>query len=131
MARKKTPTLTEAELRVMHVVWELGQATVNDVVAASAETRDLAYNTILTTMRILERKGYLTHTKDGRAHVYRPLVDRKQAQTKAVRHMLKSLFDNSPEMLLVNLLRNESLSGDELDRLKSMIEASERDKGKG
>lgn len=131
MARKKTPTLTEAELRVMHVVWELGRATVNDVVAASAETRDLAYNTILTTMRILEKKGYLTHTKDGRAHVYRPLVDRKQAQTKAVRHMLKSLFDNSPELLLVNLLRNESLSGDELDRLKAMIEASERDKGKG
>ena len=63
--------------------------------------------------------------------IYRPLVDRKQAQTKAVRHMLKSLFDNSPELLLVNLLKSESLSGDELDRLKAMIEASERDKGKG
>ena len=131
MARKKTPTLTEAELRVMHVVWELGQATVNDVVAASQETRDLAYNTILTTMRILEKKGYLTHTKDGRAHVYRPLVDRKQAQTKAVKHMLKSLFDNSPELLLVNLLKNESLSADELDRLKAMIEHNEREQGKG
>jgi len=130
MARKKTPTLTEAELRVMHVVWEMGQATVNDVVAASNETRDLAYNTILTTMRMLEKKGYLTHTKDGRAHVYRPLVDRKQAQTKAVRHMLKSMFNNSPELLMVNLLKNESLSGDELDRLKAMIEENERDKGR-
>lgn len=131
MARKKTPTLTDAELRIMHVVWELGQATVNDVAAASAETRDLAYNTILTTMRILEQKGYLAHTKDGRAHVYRPLIDRRAAQTRAVRHMLQSLFDNSPEMLLVNLLKNESLSPAELDRLRSMIDDSESDKRKG
>ena len=129
MARKKTPTLTDAELRIMHVVWELGQATVNDVAAASAENRDLAYNTILTTMRILEQKGYLAHTKDGRAHVYRPLIDRRSAQTKAVRHMLKSLFDNSPEKLMVNLLKSESLSAAELERLRSMIDESEQTRG--
>jgi predicted transcriptional regulator len=109
----------------MKVVWERGEATVNDVLAAQDEPRQLAYNTILTTLRILEQKGYVDHSKNGRAHVYRPLVDRQQARRRAVRHMLSSFFDNSPEALMLNLLNDESLTKSELKRLKNMI-----DKGK-
>ncbi len=122
MARKQTPTLTEAELRIMKTVWTLGSASVNDVLAALPNGKRLAYNTILTTMRILERKGYLGHDKAGRAHVYHPLVSRTQARGGAVRHMVKSFFDDSPEQLVLSVLQNENLSPEEITRLKKMID---------
>lgn len=125
MARHKTPTLTDAELRIMNVVWDLGRATVNSVAEAQRGSKRLAYNTILTMMRILEQKGYLRREKVGRAHVYLPVVDRSQARTRAIRHMLKSLFNNSPELLMVNLLENETLSENDLERLRQMIDHSE------
>ena len=125
MARKKTPTLTEAELRLMAAVWELGEATVNDVMAALPKGNRLAYNTVLTTMRILEQKGYLRRVKVGRAHVYRPVVSCNQARRQVVRHMVRSFFNGSPELLLLNILENENLSPEELGRLKQMIEENE------
>ncbi len=125
MARKKTPTLTEAESRLMAIIWEAGEATVNDVVATLPEQNRPAYNTVLTLLRILEQKGYLRHIKEGRAHVYRPCVSRNQARRQVVRHMVQSFFNDSPELLLLSVLENEKLSADELERLKQMIEASE------
>ena len=122
MARKQTPTLTDAELRLMSVIWDLGQGTVNDVISSLPETNRPAYNTVLTIMRILEQKGYLNRVKNGRAHVYQPDVSRGQARRKAVRHMVSSFFDDSAEQLLVSILENERVSPEELDRLKKMIE---------
>jgi predicted transcriptional regulator len=128
MARRQTPTLTEAELKVMDVVWDIGEASVHEVVKRQPKGRALAYNTVLTTMRILEKKGYLTHEKSGRAFVYKPLVDRRQARTRAVRHMIKSFFDDSPELLLLNVLKDEKLSESELERLKNMVEESDNNR---
>ncbi|MFC1475485.1 BlaI/MecI/CopY family transcriptional regulator [Candidatus Zixiibacteriota bacterium] len=125
MARKKTPTLTEVESKLMAIVWELGEATVNDVVAVLPEKNRPAYNTVLTTMRILEQKGYLRHIKEGRAHVYRPLVSRNQARRQVVRHMVQSFFNDSPELLLLSILENEKMSPAELERLKQMIKKNE------
>ena len=121
MARHKTPTLTEAELRLMKIVWEHDQATVNDVLAALSTGKSLAYNTILTTMRILEQKGYLRREKIGRSHVYRPLVSQRQARTKAMQQMVSSFFDGSPEQLMLSVLENERLTPEEIARLKKMI----------
>jgi predicted transcriptional regulator len=126
MARKKTPTLTEAELRIMDVIWELGQATVGDVVAKLPGKGRLAYNTVLTTVRILEHKAYLGHVKEGRAHLYRPLVTRQQARRKAVRHMVSSFFNGSPEALMLSILQDENLTPEEADRLRKMIEPHEQ-----
>ena len=125
MARKKTPTLTDAEFKLMDVIWRKGQATVTEVLEGLPETDIPAYNTVLTILRILEDKDYLRHTKNGRAHVYHPLISRNEAQTTAVRHMVSRFFDNSPEMLMVNLLKDEHLSPEELARLREMIELSE------
>ncbi len=125
MARKKTPTLTEVESKLMAIVWEKGEATVNDVVAALPDRNRPAYNTVLTTMRILEQKGYLRHIKEGRAHVYRPLVSRNKARRQVVRHMVQSFFNDSPELLLLSILENEKMSPEELERLKQMIKKSE------
>ena len=129
MARKKSPTLTEAELRLMEVVWERGEATVADVVAALEQREGLAYSTVLTTMRILEQKGYLAHRQEGRAFVYRALVDRSQARRSAVRHLLASFFDGSPEQLVLNVIDEEKLDMAELERLSRIVDAGNRPKG--
>ncbi len=126
MARKKAPTLTDGELRLMDVVWDKGEATVSEIVEGLPSSNRPAYNSVLTTMRILEQKGYVKHTKDGRAHVYSPLVTRQQARSKAVRHMVQSFFNDSPELLMLNILENEDLSPEEAERLKKMIKESEQ-----
>ena len=109
MARKQTPTLTEAELKVMKIIWGLEEASVTDVLSAWTEDPAPAYNTVLTTLRILERKGYLEHEKQGRAHIYKPLVNRRNARKKAVSHMVSSFFDGSPELLVLSLMQDQSI----------------------
>jgi predicted transcriptional regulator len=118
MARKKSVNLTDAELRLMEVVWQRGPSTVADV----AETvPQLAYSTVLTTLRILEEKGYLTHTKEGRAFVYAPVVDRAEASRSAVRHLVNRFFGNRADLLVLNMIEDEAITSDELDRLKKLI----------
>ncbi len=125
MARKKSPTLTDAELRLMDVLWSRGESTVSDVVDAVSRREPLAYSTVLTTLRILENKGYLTHKKSGRAFVYTPVVDRSQARRKALKHILLRFFNNSPELLVLNILKEESIDPGELDRIKKKIQETE------
>ena len=128
MARKKSPNLTEAELRLMDVIWDKGTATVADVVDSLPKDLDLAYNTVLTTLRILEDKGYLAHTKkdDARAFVYQAVVGRDEAGRNAVRYLVTRFFRNSPELLVLNLLEDEQLSGKELARIRRMVAGEER-----
>ncbi len=125
MARKKSPTLTEAELRLMSVLWERGKATVGEVVEALQTEPPLAYSTVLTTLRILEQKGYVRHTKEGRAFSYEPTVDRQQASSSALRHLISRFFDNSPELLVLNVLKHEDIDANALERLKAMVRESE------
>ncbi len=124
MPRKESPVLTEAEHRVMDVLWEHGPSTVNDVLENLTVSPPLAYNTVLTTMRILEDKGYLAHEKAGRAFVYRTIVPREVARKSALRMLLARFFDNSAEQLVHNLITNEKLSRREIERLKKMIEGA-------
>jgi predicted transcriptional regulator len=124
VARKKSPTLTEAELRLMEVLWERGKSTVTEVADAVSGSAPLAYSTVLTTLRILERKGYIRHAKEGRAFVYEPVVGRGEASRSAVRYLLSRFFSNSPELLVLNMLEDEQIDQQELDRLKGLIERS-------
>ena len=128
MARKKSLNLTEAELRLMDVVWDKGAVTVGEVAAALTGEPILAYNTILTTLRILEQKGYVRHTKsrEGRAFVYRAVVGRKQASRNALRHLVRRFFANSPELLVLNLLDDADLSQRELQSIRNLLAGGER-----
>jgi predicted transcriptional regulator len=128
LARKKSPNLTEAELRLMDVIWDKGSATVADVADSLPKDLGLAYNTVLTTLRILEEKGYLTHTKkdDARAFVYQAVVGRDEAGRNALRYLVTRFFRNSPELLVLNLLEDEQLSGRELARIRRMVAGEER-----
>ena len=115
----------------MDVLWKLGRATVSEIADALPRDLDLAYNTVLTTMRILEDKGYVRHSKakEGRAFVYRAVVSREQASHSAVRHLLGRFFGDSAEALVLNLIENETLSEKERERIRSLLQANpEEDK---
>jgi predicted transcriptional regulator len=122
MARRKSSHLTDAELRLMEVLWEKGAATVSEVVGAVAAEAPLAYSTVLTTLRILENKGYLRHKKEGRAFVYRPVVAREKAQESAIKHVLRRFFEDSPELLVLNLVERKKITADHLNKLRKRIE---------
>lgn len=121
MARKRSLTLTDAESRVMSVLWQRETATVGDVVAALQQDRVVTYSTVQTILRILETKGYVTHEKVARAFVYRPAVDARQARQRALKHLAARLFNGSPSLLVLNVLEDEAIDRTELRRLKKLI----------
>jgi predicted transcriptional regulator len=122
MARKKSAHLTDAELRLMEVVWRKGQATVGEVVEELPANVPLAYSTVLTTLRILENKGFLKHTKEGRSFVYKPVVRREEARESATVHLLRRFFEGSPELLMLSLIERKKIGAKELERLRRRIE---------
>jgi predicted transcriptional regulator len=121
MPRPKSLTMTDGELRLMRVLWEKGQATVGEVVEALKTGPKPAYNTVLTLLRIMERKGYVSHLKDGRAFVFLPQLDRADASRNALQTLVNRFFDGSPRLLMLNLLEETQLSPEALKQLKERI----------
>jgi BlaI family transcriptional regulator, penicillinase repressor len=109
----------------MNVLWLKGSGTVQSILDSLSETTALAYNSVLTTIRILERKGYVEHVKDGRAHVYAPLVGQKEATRSEIRHLVSRLFKNSHEQLVLNILEDRGIDARELDRLREILEQND------
>ena len=122
MSRKQSGALTDAESDVMAVVWRLRRASVGDVVAAMKESRAVTYSTVQTMLRILETKGYVTHDKVARAFVYEPVIDERQARRRALRHLVKRLFEGSPSLLVLNVLEDEEIDPSEREQLRKLIE---------
>ncbi len=120
MPRKRSPVLTDHELRLMEVLWRSGRGTVAEVTAGIGRPL-LAYNTVLTTLRTLEQKGYVTHKEEGRAFVYHASIARTQAADSAVRQLLQRFFGNSPGQLAVTLLDDTHLSEDEVARIQKAL----------
>ena len=127
MPRKKSNTLTEAELRLMKILWRRGECAVTDLVADLPDGENLAYTSVLTTIRILEQKGYVEHRQEGRAFIYRPCVAEHEASRSEVRQVLNRFFGNSRERLLLSLLGDEEVTQEELRRLKDLIANAEPD----
>ena len=125
MARPKSSSLTSAELRLMDVLWLKGPSSVAEVADALPPEIGLAYSTVLTTLRILEDKGYLKHEKQGRAFIYSAAVERETAQRSALTQLLTRFFSGKPELLVQNLLDNEELSEAEIHRLRELIAKQE------
>ena len=122
MPRPKSPTMTDGELRLMRVLWDKGEATVGEVVDALKTRPKPAYNTVLTLLRIMEKKGYVSHRKDGRAFIFLPKVARADASRSALQTLVNRFFDGSPRLLMLNLLQDEKLSPEALKQLKERIE---------
>jgi BlaI family transcriptional regulator, penicillinase repressor len=115
--------LTRQELQIMKVIWGLGAATVKDVCDTMSQTKAVAYTTILTLMGILEEKGALTHTRAGRAFLFRPLLSRRQATRNQVRDVIARFFEGSPEKLLGDILENEVFDPDQLESVRSLLDS--------
>jgi predicted transcriptional regulator len=120
MARRASSTLTEAEYRLMDILWDLGDATVAEI-HARLEDRPIAYTTVLSTLTILERKGYVDHTVRGKANVYRAQVARDDARRSVIENVLATFFNGSPRALMLNLLETERLEPDEERRLRALL----------
>jgi len=124
MPRRRSPALTDAEARVMAVLWERQAASVADVVASLTKKRAVNYSTIQTILRIREMKGYVSHEKVARAFIYRPRGDQRQARRRALRHLVTRLFNGSPSLLVLNMLEDDEMDAQELTRLKKLIEGA-------
>lgn len=105
----------------MKVLWMKGPCSVSDLVASTADEAPLAYTSVLTTVRILETKGYVSHRQVGRAFLYSATVAEQDASRSEVRHVLQRFFGNSREKLLLALLGDDEISPEELRRLKETI----------
>jgi predicted transcriptional regulator len=122
LPRSQSATLTEAELRIMQVLWDQGPATVQQVLETLPREKPLAYNSVLTIIRILERKGCVRHVKDGRAHIYRAVLNQEEAKRTEIQHLLSRFFQNSRELLVLNILEDEGIEAGELARLRQMLD---------
>lgn len=129
MPPRQSETLTAAELRIMDVLWLKGSGTVQSILDSLSEKPALAYNSVLTTVRVLERKGYIEHSKDGRAHVYVPIVGKKEATRSEIRHLVGRFFKDSHEQLVLNILEERGVDAGEIDRLREMLDRSNADNG--
>ena len=130
MARPRSSTLTEGEQRIMEVLWRLGEGSVQDVTTALAGPEPAAYTTVLTMLRILHEKKYVDYRKEGKAHVYVPLVTRDAARSSALKQLLRRFFDDSPEALAQHLMREEDIDLQELERLSARVAQSKGRKRK-
>jgi predicted transcriptional regulator len=121
---RQSETLTAAELRIMNVLWLKGSGTVQSILDSLAEKPALAYNSVLTTIRVLERKGYIEHSKDGRAHVYISVIGQKEATRSEISHLVGRFFKNSHEQLVLNILEDRGVEFKEIERLRAMLDRS-------
>ena len=133
MMQSKLAKLGRIELEIMHVVWDKGRATVQEVKDALSVTHPAAYSTFLTMMRTLEKKGILEHEmhEDGKTYVYKPLVSKEEVSRGMFRDMYHRLFLGSSEELedaIDALFRREEITPEEIQRLRKLIaEKGEQD----
>lgn len=127
MARPQSPQLTEAEQRIIEVLWQQGEASVKSITSALEQEHSLAYTTVLTTVGIMADKGYLSFRKEGRAHIYKAELTKERAQKKALGSILSSLFGGSAKTLAQHLVEDEKLSLEDIEALRSeLLTASEK-----
>ena len=129
MSRRPSSSLTDGEFRIMRALWELQRATVTEIIERMHEHgADVpSYNSVLTLLGILERKGYVAHHKDGRrAYVFEPTIDRGAVRKNALANLLARFFDGSPTQLILDLVGQEQLDEKDLERLRTLLEPPAR-----
>jgi predicted transcriptional regulator len=129
MARpKSTPNkrLTEVELELMSILWRLGEGTVSDVIAGLPADRELAYTSVSTMLRILEGKGVLAARKEGRGHIYTPVLGKQEYEARIVTDVVRRVFDGAPTALVRQLIDNVDLSDDDVREIRKMLSGLKR-----
>ena len=124
--RSAKATLTDQELEIMKVVWDLDQSTVRDVYEKLLEHRRIAYTTVMTMMKILEDKGHLKKTQEDRAYLYRPSQPKQAVIGGMVREFVNRVFNGSAEPLLMHLAAEEKISDADLAEMTRLVKANRR-----
>jgi predicted transcriptional regulator len=120
--------LTETELEFMNVIWALGEATVNDVIEHLPADRQVAYTSVSTILRILQQKNVLSVRKEGRGHVYIPLLQKSDYESRALHHVVDKVFDGTPLALVRQLLGTMKMKPEEVHELKELVAKLEKKK---
>ena len=129
MARSAQSTPTDSERKILEVLWKKREATVREVADELSNTSPVAYNTVLTILRIMDKKGFVTHTQQERAYIYRPAISRSEAITQALEQLLKQFFNGSPQVLAQHLIENET-DMMELESLRRIVDAAHQKENK-
>ena len=119
MPRKPSKSFTDKEMEIMQVVWDLGEAAVKDI--QDRLPGDRHYNSVLTIIRVLERKGHLVHRAEGRAHIYRARVNQEKTRRRVLSHLVKNVFGGSAASMVLNLVETGDLTRKELDEIRRKI----------
>ena len=123
MGRKKKEQgliLTEMELRIMTIIWALGEGSVHDVIEKLGD--DYAYNTVSTIVRVLEQKGFVQNRKEGRSHIYSAKIQKSEYEKIGIENMVQGLFDGTPLALVKSLIGSGKLSSHDMEELKSLLD---------
>ena len=119
---QKSKLLTDVELEIMTILWRIGEGSVAGVIAELPEGRNLAYTSVSTMLRILEQKQILKTRKEGRGHIYIPLLSKTDYEAKTVRHVVDNVFYGAPITLVKMLLNTVDLNNDELEEIREIID---------
>lgn len=117
--------LTETELELMTILWNIGQGSVHDVMAGLASDRDLAYTSVSTILRILEQKKFIQSRKEGRGHLYTPLVSKEHYEGASLQHLVKKVFNGTPSAMVRRLLETGDLTEEELNSIRSLLDQTD------
>jgi BlaI family transcriptional regulator, penicillinase repressor len=126
MADKTMPAVSPAETEVLRLVWRLGTATVQDVCDTLPKKRSVTYATVQTLLRRLEKKGYVRHEVQGKAHLFRPTAKREDVIKRTVGDFVDRLFGGDPVPLLMHLADHSKLKHEDIERLKKLINGNEK-----
>jgi predicted transcriptional regulator len=116
------PMLTQTELELMNIIWKLKEATVREVLAYLPEDRQMAYTSASTIIRILEKKGVLESSKEGKTHIYSPKLSKSDYELKTLDHVVERVFDGAPSGLVKRLIGQSKISPEELNEIRKLIE---------
>ncbi len=126
MREKALPAVSPAETEILRLVWRLGSATVQAVCDALPKRRSVTYATVQTLLRRLEKKGYISHEVQGKAHLFHPAVDREDVIHRTVRDFVDRLFGGDPVPLMMHLADHSKLTGEDINRLKRLMDRNNR-----
>ena len=124
MARPASPTLTDSERRILEVLWKKKEASVREVADELSKKKPLAYTTVLTMFKILDKKGLVNHRTEGRAFIYSAAISRSDARRQALENLLKQFFNGSPSVLAQHLISEHEVDAEALDALQAKVDAA-------
>jgi BlaI family transcriptional regulator, penicillinase repressor len=130
MARPPSLTVTETERALLEVLWESGEASVREVTNRLSQHRSVAYTTVLTMLGILHKKNLVSYRQEGRAFIYRPIVTKDDVRNHALGNLMEQLFDGSPEMMTLHLLKSHDVDPEKILALREKVKAAKEKGGK-